>query len=341
MIKGHGDDMYQYSEPIKYNFSSNVFGKIDLSGLKSHLKGCMDLIGSYPEPEPFTLEKKLGESLSIPSASISVTSGATEAIYLIAQLYRKSHSVVLIPTFSEYEDACRVHSHHISYIHSLEELSDNTQLVWLCNPNNPTGSITDVVSLIDAFYSHPDILFIIDQSYESFTNETLLSAQQALTFPNVILLHSMTKKFAIPGLRLGYVTACTDLIQKILRYRMPWSVNSLAIEAGLYFLSHSDEAYLDRDWYLNESQWLRSQLMLLSPQVEILPTKTHFMLGCLSEGNVKEMKDYLAKRHGILIRDASNFAGLDEHYFRIAAQTRGENEILINAIKEWLHLVSH
>jgi threonine-phosphate decarboxylase len=81
--------------------------------------------------------------------------------------------------------------------------------------------------------------------------------------------------------------------------------------------------------------------MLLSPQIEVLPTKTHFMLGRLSEGNVKEMKDYLAREYGILIRDASNFVGLDEHYFRIATQTRGENEILIKAITKWLHLVSH
>lgn len=341
MITGHGDDMYKYSEPIKYNFSSNVFGKIDLSRLKLHLKTRLDSIGSYPEPKPYTLEKKLSDKLSISTSSICVTSGATEAIYLIAQAYRESHSAVLIPTFSEYEDACRINGHRISYIHSLDEIEDDMQLVWLCNPNNPTGGIISVECLIDAFQSHPHTLFVIDQSYESFARETLFSAQQAATFPHLILLHSMTKQFAIPGLRLGYITAYPHLIKNIIRYKMPWTVNSLAIEAGLYFVEHPNEAYLDREWYLNESQWLRGQLMLMYPQIEILPTCTHFMLGRLADGKVEKMKDDLARQYGILIRDASNFVGLDEHYFRLATQTREENTILVNAIKEWLHLVSH
>ena len=101
MIKGHGDDAYQYGRPITANFSSNVFGRVDLSGLKKHLCACMDEIGSYPEPEPYTLEAGLAKKHRLQSEEVCVTNGATEAIYLIAQTFRGTNTAIFQPTFSE------------------------------------------------------------------------------------------------------------------------------------------------------------------------------------------------------------------------------------------------
>ena len=94
MIEGHGDDAYKYKRPIEVNFSSNVYGRVDLSGLQAHLCHHISGISSYPEPEPYTLEGRLAEKHHLPSASVCVTNGATEAIYLIAQTLG-----VLIPLF--------------------------------------------------------------------------------------------------------------------------------------------------------------------------------------------------------------------------------------------------
>ena len=145
MIKGHGDDAYQYGCPITANFSSNVFGRVDLSGLKRHLCACMGEIGSYPEPEPYTLEAGLARRHHLQSEEVCVTNGATEAIYLIAQTFRGTNTAIFQPTFSEYADACRMHGHRVTALYMLpteEEhyrLPSDIRMLWLCNPNNPTG----------------------------------------------------------------------------------------------------------------------------------------------------------------------------------------------------------
>ena len=116
---------------------------------------------------------------------------------------------------------------------------------------------------------------------------------------------------------------------------MPWSVNLLAIEAGLYLLEHPQEAPIDLPAYLEETHRLRANLERTGA-VEVWETQTHFMLACLRCGKASALKEYLAEEHGILIRDASNFEGLDERFFRIATQTPQENDWLVEAISRWL-----
>ena len=144
----------------------------------------------------------------------------------------------------------------------------------------------------------------------------------------------MTKRYAVPGLRLGYVTGSSGLLARLRTNRMPWSVNQLAIEAGLYLLEHDVPNPLDVPAYLQETTRLRSALEALGG-LEVWATETHFMLIRLRFGKAAALKDYLAEKQGILIRDASNFDGLDEHFFRIATQTPEENDRLVKAIGQW------
>jgi len=115
---------------------------------------------------------------------------------------------------------------------------------------------------------------------------------------------------------------------------MPWSVNQLAIEAGIYLLAHDVPNPLNISAYLQETARLRHALENLGG-LEVWETETHFMLVRLRTGKASALKNYLANEHGILIRDASNFEGLDEHFFRIAAQTAEENDRLVQAIEQW------
>lgn len=142
MIEGHGDDAYKY-KAIKINFSSNVYNHVDHSGLHQHLFQQMESIRTYPEPEPYSLEKVLAERFHLSSEEVCVTNGATEAIYLIAQTFRNQISAILMPTFSEYADACRLHGHKVVPIYNLNRLPDRGRLIWLCNPNNPTGEVRE------------------------------------------------------------------------------------------------------------------------------------------------------------------------------------------------------
>ena len=338
MIEGHGDDLYKYGKKIVSNFSSNVYNRIDHSGLYQRLNERLSTICSYPEPMPYSLESEIARRYSLTPRQVCVTNGATEAIYLIAQVFQGRISAVLGPTFSEYADACRVHRHKAKPFYSLDALPEDAELVWICNPNNPTGegrNKEDVKALGD---SHPDKLFIFDQSYEYFTLKSLLGIKEAASFPNVILLHSMTKQYAIPGLRVGYFTASEGLTDDVRCRRMPWSVNSLAIEAAKYLLEEGDGISADIPQLLAERERL-TNLLLATGMLEIWPTDTHYMLIKLRMGKAAALKDFLAVNHGILIRDASNFEGLDERFFRIATQTPEENDKLVKAISEWMEQI--
>ena len=349
MIQGHGDDAYRYGRPIRANFSSNVYGHVDLAPLKAHLRARLDAIGNYPEPEPYTLEKALADRLGLDPAAVCVTSGATEAIYLTAHAFAGSQTTILQPTFSEYADACALYNHHL-IPHARQNLfRPGTSPVlkepaappgpratyWLCNPNNPTGDVIPKDELVKTIETNPETVFVIDQSYGFFTREPLLSAAEAVALPNVIQLHSMTKRYAMPGLRLGYITANPPLLDRIRAVRMPWSVNALAVEAGLYLTAHPDTAPVDRAALLREAERLRGALDAL-PGLSALPTRTHFFLCRLDRGRAADLKQWLAEEHGLLIRDAANFEGLDESYFRIAAQTPEENDLLVAAVRQYL-----
>lgn len=334
MINGHGDDIYRYKDKILINFSSNIYVKQDMSALHEFL--CLELrkVHSYPEPDAFSLNTLLAEKHHIKVENIQVTNGATEAIYLLAQTYQNSCSAIVIPTFSEYEDACCINRHQLRYYKDLNQIEDNIDIVWLCNPNNPDGRIYDADCLIQVIENHPNILFVIDQSYASFSNLRVLNIQETIAYRNVVLLHSMTKQYAIPGLRLGYITAHSSVIEKVNTYRMPWSVNALAIEGGKYLISNESEL-INIEEYLSESKRLQCELANIQ-SLEVMPSPMHYFLCRLKDKKASDLKQWLIEKYGILIRDASNFRGLNEHYFRIATQSSDGNEQLIKALREWI-----
>lgn len=334
MINGHGDDIYSQVNKVVSNFSSNMYSRQDMSELDNHLREHIQLIHSYPEPDAASLVHLLADRNGLKASRILVTNGATEAIYLIAQAFQGAKSAVVYPTFSEYADASAINRHTLSWVSSLAEVSDDVDLLWLCNPNNPTGAVTDKEVLKEFIESHPSLTIVIDQSYESFTTKPLFRAEEAVQYKNVILLHSMTKQYAIPGLRLGYITACADLVQKIRFYCMPWAVNALAVEAGKFLMTKKTEI-IDISTYLEKTKRLQQALREIEG-VEVLDTDTHFFLCKLKAGKASDLKCFLLEEYGILIRDAANFRGLDESYFRIATQSTEENNFLIKAVKKWV-----
>ena len=341
MIEGHGDDSYRYGRKIEINFSSNIYSHADMSGLQAFLRERMEVIGSYPEPEAFSLETTLAKKHRVEPAQVLVTNGATEAIYLIAHAYNGLRTVVLQPTFREYVDACVMNGCRVSSIYQLPDerehyrLPSEVRMCWLCNPNNPTGNMLEKNQLQHIIKANQQVIFIIDQSYEDFVLQPLFSVSEALAFNNVLLLHSMTKRYCVPGLRLGYITGAAYLLHQLRTHKMPWSVNGMAIEAGHYLLEHDIKGLPAIADYLRETQRLRDNL-ILTGAVDVWETTTHFMLAQLRVGKASALKDWLAVNCGILIRDASNFDGLDARFFRIAAQDREENDRLVSAFTEWL-----
>ena len=335
MIYGHGDDTYRYGEKIKMNFSSNIYQKADLTELKQYLTTCLDAIGNYPEPEPKELEEMIAEKLEIHPSMVMVTSGANEAIYLIAQLYRGWASIIPQPTYTEYADACRMFDHIISYERTDElNILPEDRIYWICNPDNPTGNVIVKQFLAYVIKQHPRYLHVIDESYADYTLQPMLQPKELLDCYNVMILHSLSKKYCIPGLRLGYIAASPIIIDRLRDIRQPWTVNTLAIEAGKWLIKNNPQVIPDIKGYIDEAQRLRDELQAIDG-ILVMDTKTHYMLVNIDWTTSLKLKNWLIENHGILIRDASNFHGLDDHCFRVAAQTPEENDALINAIKEF------
>lgn len=322
MINGHGDDIYQY-QSITSDFSSNICQNLAASrAVMDYLSQRPQLLAHYPEPEAWSLEQMIAEREGISPDNVIVTSGATEAIYLIAQTFRYQPHIPQ-PTFSEYADACRM----------FPPTSKTKNSVWLCNPNNPTGRLLSAGKLDDAlFYFN---LVVIDQSYEYYTDQPLLTAVEAVEKQRVIQLHSMTKTYAVPGLRLGFIITSKKLADKLRGNLRPWSVSSLAIEAGIFLLQH-DELICRPDF----TEVARLCQMLNGIEgISVEDTDTNFMLCQLRQGTAHDLKEYLARNHHILIRDCSNFVGLTPHHFRVAAQTPAENDALVAAIRQFIKSV--
>lgn len=143
MIYGHGDEIYAPTTGGLINFSSTVWTGGDIQHLKEHLIENLNAIHHYPEPDAGTLRRMLAKRTEVEYDSILVTNGPTAAFYQIAQAFRGSRSLIFTPSFSEYEDACRISEHEISFFPTDEDLGEkdfsNIDFCWLCNPNNPDG----------------------------------------------------------------------------------------------------------------------------------------------------------------------------------------------------------
>ena len=336
MIYGHGDDVFRYGDKVKINFSSNVYSQADYTELKEHLMQHFDVVGHYPEPDAHTLECMLAKKLGVKENTVMVTSGANEAIYLIAQLYKGWSSIIPQPTFSEYEDACRMFNHIISYdVKDEFDVLPKDRIYWICNPNNPTGNVLVKGMLNHIVRNHPRYLYVIDQSYADYTLAPMLEPKEMTDVFNLMLVHSLSKTFCIPGLRLGYIVASPIIIGRLKQIRQPWTINALAIEAGKYMLENNMQMIPDLKVYLQETMRLHANLSTIDG-LKVMKTDTNFMLVSINKSTSMELKRWLMDNYGILIRDASNIRGLDNNYFRVTTQQPEENDLLVEAITAYV-----
>ena len=225
--------------------------------------------------------------------------------------------------------------HTISYDRNDElNILPEDRIYWLCNPDNPTGNVLLKSLITHIIRKHPRYLYVIDQSYADYTLQPMLEMKEMLDCYNVMILQSLSKKYCVPGLRLGYLTASPIIIDRLRDIRQPWTVNALAIEAGKWLIENDPKVLPDLKEYLDEAQRVKQELSEIEGLM-VMDTQTHYMLANIDWATSLELKNWLIEKHGILIRDASNFHSLDDHCFRVAAQTPEENDALISAIKAY------
>lgn len=337
MLHGHGDDIYNFAGQLKGNFSSNVLPYGHAAETAIFLQQQIDCIGNYPEPSAKPLAVAIARQHNISIDNVLPTNGATEAFYLLAELFAGEKSTIPVPSFAEYEDACRQYSHRIKFVEntsSIEELSENKGIIWLCNPNNPDGKIYDADIIVNLAKKYRQTIFIVDEAYIDFsaTAESLVKA--TAIHRNIIVTRSLTKKYAVPGLRLGYIVAHSEVTAQLERLLMPWRLGSLAIAAGVFLLQQPARNFAALcAGLLADSVCLQRQIDSL-PHFSVIPSETnYFLVECQCPG--AEIKQYLLHEHAILVRDAGNFRGLSARTIRISTQTPQKNELLLGALSAW------
>ncbi|MEM9896483.1 MAG: aminotransferase class I/II-fold pyridoxal phosphate-dependent enzyme [Bacteroidota bacterium] len=334
MIEGHGDDIHKYDGKIIHNFSSNVYYKGCpselLSGLATHARH----IQNYPSPAAEELNFAASKKFNLPEDHFLFTNGATEAFYLIAHISNRKKVAIVCPTFSEYEDACKIHGLDYDLVDKENFHAADYGLVFICNPNNPDGSVIPSEKLVRLIRENPSTTFVIDEAYIEFTNETSSLIHRIKDLPNLIVVRSLTKTFAIPGIRLGYVIASSSIVDQLLGKKMPWSVNALAIQTGLNVFASYDKWRFDVGELLEETNTFIQELSAIE-WLQIQPTYTSYFLAKLKKSSAAALKDFLAKEYGILIRDATNFHRLEGEFIRLATQSPEANTALIKALDHW------
>jgi threonine-phosphate decarboxylase len=365
MLYGHGDNGYLYSGELIADFSSNVWYGGEPAGLKEHLFQQWKRINKYPEVLAESLTERVSYYHGLQPENILVNNGTTESMYLIAQAFKSKRSGIVIPSFSEYEDACRMHEHAVHFLpwQELEQwvnrlVHDNGQgysnqpekpegqkdrnkaerpawlnadLLWLGNPNNPTGAVLPALEIL--IRQHPQIIFIVDEAFIEFTDSIGSSIRLIRELPNLVILRSLTKAFAIPGLRLGYIAAGKEIISRLRALKLPWSVNALALEAGNFIFDRYDRIRLPLAQLLQDKAGFSQQVAATGIKVHASPT--HFFLCETGHGDAAELQNFLLNKFRLLIRNAGNFRGLGVNHFRLATLAPDKNQLLVNALKEW------
>ncbi|MFP4448605.1 MAG: pyridoxal phosphate-dependent aminotransferase [Bacteroidales bacterium] len=344
MIHGHGNDGYRYKRDIVADFSSNVWFEGTPDALLSHLQTGLPAISQYPEPDAESLKKKIAEKYNLRFNQCLVTNGSVEAFYLVAFAYSRAGSTIATPCFAEYEDACRIHGHKVDFLDNRQEWENidfENQLLWIGNPNNPDGNIISLDTIRDMLCNNPETLFVIDEAYGELCAEFQSAVPLIEDFSNILIIRSFTKSFAIPGLRLGYVLGSEKIIKKLEQLKMPWTVNALALEAGLFILDNYDLLMPEIKKVKSASETFQEELKEIGKHITVIPSECNYFLVKLNGSYASQLKEMLMEQYGILIRDASNFRGLDERFIRLAVQRPENNKLLIEALIKVLKVLDN
>ncbi len=347
----HGGDVWAHKEGL-VDFSANVnpFGPSE-KALKN-IKESLWKLTYYPEPDSDELKKALSKYLGVDMSNITVGNGSTELIKNFLELVIKKGDMVIIPepTFSEYEVYSKLYGANVSHIYSkrengfsinvqevVEKIDDKTKVVFICNPNNPTGKILDTQDLeriINVARDNSSFVFV-DEAYIEFT-ESESMCQKIESYDNLFVLRSITKFFSLPGIRAGYGVGEKRLISYLEKIRIPWNVNVLSQTAAVESLCDEEFIKTSKDLITKEKDFLFKKISKLD-NIEILSSDANFFLIDLKNSRIQgdEMKKRLIEK-GLLVRDCSSFKGLDDSFIRISVRGREENSLLLKALREVL-----
>lgn len=345
----HGGDVYTdrcLPEGVPLlDFSANLNPLGMPESVRQTLAGCAEQCGAYPDPLCRALRRALAEREGVPAERIVCGNGAADLIYRLVWALRPKRALIPAPTFAEYALALEGAGCRVEYAFLLEKegfapcealldaVKPGVELVFFCNPNNPTGVLSgrEYLLRLAERCREAGAVLAVDECFLDFADggDECSLVPELERFPNIAVLKAFTKLYAMAGLRLGYLLCGgEELAGRVSRAGQAWSVSTPAQLCGLAALEAVDYASRTRDAIRGERDFLRKALEKAGCRV--YGSKANYLF-------FRSGWDDLPERllsYGILVRSCGNYPGLDKRYCRIAVRTSGENLRFVECLQK-------
>lgn len=352
----HGGDIYSLQEEMNIeaeailDFSANVNPLGLPKGVAKSMIECLPKVSAYPDPLCRELVCALGEYEDVNKAHIICGNGAADLIFRLVYALKPKKALVLAPTFSEYEEALLAVDCKVCYYDLLEtnefkvsedlmtQITDELDMVFICNPNNPTGEVIPK-SFLKTILQHCNekkVMLIVDECFNDFLDmpdeyslkDTLCDAD------NLFILKAFTKLYAMAGVRLGYgMTRNIALLEKMGQVGQPWGVSTIAQAAGVAALKEEDYRNETKQLIEEERCYLKEQLNQLG--MHVFGSHANYIF--FKSPYKVDLKRAL-RTEGVLIRSCDNYRMLHEDFYRIAIKNHNDNKRLIQLLKQVIDL---
>lgn len=306
-------------------------------------------INRYPESQLKELVSEIAKYADVNDSQVIIGGdGADEIIDVLAKTFidEGDEFIVPLPSYMYYEYLLQQYGAKPVYakwdlerneldVDSIfDAITDKTKMMFLCSPNNPTGTLIDKEILADIASKNPEILIVIDEAYFEYsevTNKDLINE-----FDNIFIIRTMSKVLGLAGMRIGYGLACEEIIEYMHRIKPVFSLTRLSFVAALN--TFRDAEYIEESIRkgIESRQYLYDEVSKIDG-LYVFPSKSNFMLIDVRKTGftASELALELMKR-GIIVRDCTSFKGLDEYWIRISICTLEEDKKFIEILKEVL-----
>ena len=339
----HGGDIY--SDHVELDFSANLNPLSIPHSVLESMKETLSDSSHYPDPYCRDAIRAISEHEKLPDRYIMMGNGAAELIYSFCLSVSPQKALIPVPSFSEYENAlklnnCKVTSYLLqpsneflldsNFLEAIAE--EKPDVIFLCNPNNPTGRAIDA-DLLHKIIQLTGILGIglfLDECFIDLSENCTEMKKFIPDHKNLFILKALTKSYALAGIRAGYcLSSDQKLLERMSKTVQPWNVSTIAQSAVIAALKEKSYIIEARKIIHRERRWLNEKLNSLG--CHTYPSEANFILFQAPYG-----LDVYLKSVGISIRNCSNFDGLDHSWYRIAIRLHSENEILIRNIRNFM-----